>query len=245
MLPGLYSAATGLEVATRNQEAIAHNLAHVSVPGFRRSIVSFESFASSMEQEELGQLTSNSGAVSDTGYTDFTPGTYQQTGRNLDVAIQGDGFFTVQGPGGPLYTRAGSFHISAEGALINNDGYPVLGTGGPIQFPPTASETEIEISNTGEIRLRGQQIGQLQLTAFEDNQQLTAIGTTLFQPGPDAVTSGAEVQVGQGMRELSNVSPMHELVEMIVGMRFYEMSNKAMNSIAAAIQQNTNPQQGG
>lgn len=245
MLPGLYSAATGLEVATRNQEAIAHNLAHVGVPGFRRSIVSFESFASSLEQEELGQLTSNSGAVSDTGFTDFTPGTYQQTGRQLDVAIQGDGFFTVEGPAGPLYTRAGGFHLSNDGTLVNKDGYSVRGNGGPIQVPANVSESEIEISDNGQVRVRGNPIGQLELTAFEDNQKLVPFGTTLYQAGPDAVASEAEVQVAQGMKELSNVSPMHELVEMIVGMRFYEMSNKAMTSIAAAIQQNTNPQQGG
>lgn len=245
MLPGLYSAATGLEVATRNQEAIAHNLAHVNVPGFRRSIVSFESFSSALEQEELGQLTSNSGAVSNTGYTDFTPGSYQQSGRKLDVAIQGDGFFSVEGPAGPLYTRAGGFYISPDGALVNHDGYPVIGNGGTIQFPADVSESEVEISDNGQIRLRGNPVGQLQLTAFEDNQKLVPFGTTLYQAGPEAVPSDADVQVVQGVRELSNVSPMHELVEMIVGMRFYEMSNKAMTSIAAAIQQNTNPQQGG
>ena len=100
MLPGLYSAASGLDVSIRNQEAIAHNLAHVNVPGFRRSSVAFESFESTLEEAEFGNLSSSSG-VSETGYIDFTPGTYEQTGRSLDVAIKGDGFFPVEAPDGP------------------------------------------------------------------------------------------------------------------------------------------------
>ena len=104
---------------------------------------------------------------------------------------------------------------------------------------------EIEISNNGQVRFRRNQVGQIELTAFEDNQQLKPFGTTLFQATPDAVPSGVPVEISQGVRELSNVSPMHELVQMIVGMRFYEMSNKAMTTIAAAIQQNTDPRQGG
>lgn len=244
MLPGLYSAASGLDVSIRNQEAIAHNLAHVNVPGFRRSSVAFESFESTLEEAEFGNLSSSSG-VSETGYIDFTPGTYEQTGRSLDVAIKGDGFFSVEAPDGPVFTRAGSFVIGPTGQLVNHNGYPVLGEGGPIQFPADVSSGEIEISTNGQIRFRGNRVGQLQLTSFEDNQKLVPYGTTLYQAGPEAVTAAADIEIQQGYRELSNVSPTHELVQMIVGMRFYEMSSRAMNAISSAIQQNTNLQQGG
>jgi len=245
MLPGLYSAATGLEVATRNQEIISHNLAHVSVPGFRRSVVSFESFEAAVEQQRLDTLTANSGTVSDTEHIDFTAGTYSPTGRKLDVAVQGDGFFSIDGPEGTLYTRRGGFQVSPTGQLVNHEGYPVRGAGGPIQFPLDVAAEQIEIATNGQIRYQGAVLGQLELTAFEDNQKLIAAGTTLFEAGPEAVASDAEVEVMQGVRELSNVSPMQELVRMIIGMRFYEMSTKAMNALDTAIQRSSDPTQGG
>src|SRR5262245_40880912 len=115
MFRGIYSAATGMEAAMRHQEITADNLAHMSVPGFRQRGLSFETF-----DRTLVEAAAQSGTVGTqirSGYTDFTPGGLQHTGTSLDAALNGDGFFTIQGPEGPLYTRDGVFQRSSRGEL--------------------------------------------------------------------------------------------------------------------------------
>ncbi len=246
MLPGLYSAASGLDVAIQNQEVIAHNLAHLSVPGFRRSFVVSETFENVLQgQTSLYSLSAATGATGEEVVVDFQPGTYQDTGRKLDLAITGDGFFTVQGPDGPLYTRSGVFEINANGELVNHDGLIVLSGGGPLQFPANVSPNGVVVAHDGVVSFDGAEIGQLDIAAFDDPGQLIQAGTTLFQAPPGVVPGESTATIEQGVRELSNVSAAHELVRMIAGMRFYELSTRAMNSLNDAIDQNTDPQQGG
>ena len=241
MLSGIYSAATALTASERNQEVVAHNLAHMNVPGFRRSVLSFETFDSKLQQT-TAEAPQGHGSFVAMQMTDHTSGPIVETSRPLDVAISGDGFFVIEGDDGPLYTRNGVFHIDAEsGNLVTSDGRNVSGDGGPIGVPGNATPGQITISSSGELLLAGEPFGQLELVQFEDVGVLIPEGTTLFSAPNDAVFAQGDVVVRQGAREQSNVSPVNELVQMIVAMRYHEAAQKALRSIDDAIHQQTNP----
>ena len=237
MLSGIYSAASALTVAEQNQELIAHNLAHVGVPGFRRSVLSVQSFENAFHSATGAQ---GHGSAVSTVASDFSPGPIVNTGRKLDVAINGDGFFAVQGDDGPLYTRNGVFQMGPDGQLLTSDGRAVLGTDGPISVPAGTLPSQMNIAADGAIQVNGAQVGQLQLVRFDDTSALVPAGTTLFQAADTAALPG-DVAVRQGAREQSNVAAVDELVQMIVNMRLYEASQRALRSIDRAVQQNTDP----
>ena len=245
MNPGLYSAATALNAGQLNQEVVAQNLAHMDVPGYRRRVVALSAFEQ-VYQQSLSEMTTPTGLgtqVSDV-QTDFTAGAMQTTGRSLDVAIDGDGFFVVDGPDGALYTRKGVFQLTADGELVTTEGMPVRGTGGPLVMPATVAPSEIQIGRDGTIRAGGQDVGQLELATFADNRQLLPVGTTLFEAPAGTDPGDGEVTVHQGVREMSNVTPVEELVRMIVGLRHYEAAQRALTTLAESVGHNTNPQSG-
>ena len=240
MLTGLYSAATAMSVAQHRHEVTSHNLAHASVPGFRRvtgSTVTFESRFG----EELGAPIGGGVAVQEDG-TDFTNGPVKSTDRSLDVAIVGDGFFSVTTPDGVAYTRNGAFYSQPDGSLVTADGFNLRAAGGAnIQLPAGTSPSNVVISNDGTVSVGGVPAGQIALTDFEDKSQLERVGTTLFRAPQGATEIAANASIQQGAREMSNVSTVDELIQMISGMRHFEAAQKVLSSIDNAISHNTDP----
>ena len=116
---------------------------------------------------------------------DFTQGRLEETNRRLDVAISGDGFFTVEGSQGPLYTRNGSFHAGPDGTLTTIDNLPVLSGGRPIELPQGATTENIDITRDGRMSANGQEFAQLDLVQFSDPSLLTAEGASLFAAPPE------------------------------------------------------------
>ncbi len=245
MLQGLYSSATGLDAAILNQEVVARNLAHIDVPGFRRSLVSYKTFEAQLQDaSESDVLSPNLGTQVNEIQIDFTPGSVRSTGRSLDLALNGDGFFVLDGPDGPLYTRNGVFHLDANGNFINVQGLPVRGASGPILVPNNTSPSSITVTADGTVRVNDVPLGKLKIVKFTDNGQLVPVGTTLFSAGADVTPETSNATVQQGSRELSNVAAIDELVSMIAGLRYYEASQRALRTIAEAVEQNTDPQAG-
>lgn len=242
MIPGLYSAATGLVASQANHEVTAHNLAHANVPGFRRGWLPFEKLVSSDPSRANGILGTQAREVR----TDFSQGQFQRTGRQLDFAIDGDAFFAIEGPDGRLFTRNGTFQLNGEGQLITADGRTVSGTGGPITLPPDAPLSTLTVAADGTLSANGVEIGQLELVSFADNQQLRQVSTASFEapPGVQPQPAGDEVGVIQGTRELANVHAVDELVRMMVGMRHYEASQRALKTLGESIHLTTDPQAG-
>ena len=241
MIQGLYSAATALDTLSQNQDVVAQNLAHASMPGYRRRGLTFEAFAPAAAQPPQGNSTPNlQGTQVAQLYSQFDAGPVQYTGNPLDMALKGNGFFTVDGPNGPLYTRNGTFQLGQQGQLQNSGGLPVAGTGGPITIPPTTSK--ITITQQGAVFADKTEVGRLQLTKFANPGLLKPAGTTLFQapPGvePQPATSSS---VQQGYREGSNVQVVSEMASMIAGMRQYEAAQRALRSLSEAVQQNVRP----
>lgn len=230
MIRGIYSAANAMDSAVHAHEVVAQNLAHANVPGFKARGMAFA-------------LPDGQGA-GDTdkakSYIDFKPGTLQFTGAPLDIAIDGDAFFSVQGPNGPLYTRNGAFHIDTDGKIISQGGYQLLDTGGPMKV--SQADGDIKITRDGTVRSGDAVVGQIQLTKFTDNQKLTPVGPTLFKADKEAGGASASATVMQGYRESSNVHPAEAMVAMITGARHFESAQRAMRAIAESIQMHTRPQ---
>jgi len=240
MISGLYSAATAMDATNRRHEVAAENLANLQTPGYRRRMLSQSNFDSVMQPFQQQQNGTNSskllGATTGQMEYDFTQGNIEETKLKLDVALNGEGFFTVQGPEGPLYTRSGAFRIDPQGTLVNVDGFPVMGTGGPIRLRGGLTSSQIEIAIDGNVYAGDQLIGQLALVQFADNSVLSATGASLFTASPDAVTTGSSAEVLQGRLEMANTSSVDELINIIAISRHRDAAQKALNTITESIQ---------
>jgi len=239
MISGLYSAATALDAAETRHRIASENLAHVHQPGYRRRIIGQTTFKNELSktQDPSGYSKTLGTSVTESDiHVDHSSGVLDQSQRPLDVAIQGEGFFAVDGPEGPLFTRNGRFHVSAEGTLITIDGLPVRGKHGSIIIPIEGGTGGLQIDQGGRVIVNGQEVGQLELTRFEEPQELLTAGASLFADPGTAGAQEAQVQVLQGYVERSNVTPIDELVSIMLSSRQYEAARKALTSIDETIQ---------
>jgi flagellar basal-body rod protein FlgG len=257
MLRALYSAAAGMESQQMNLDVISNNLANVNTTGFKESKLQFQDLlyqttrAAGSQQgggnELPGSLQIGQGAIPIATERIFTQGDLSQTGGNLDIAIQGGGFFQVQMPDGSLaYTRDGAFKTDAEGRIVTSDGYPVQGGFEPV---PTGT-TNITISASGAITYTtasGTTSSQIQLANFNNPGGLQAMGQNLYTETDASGTAqlGDPTQNGlgelqQGYLELSNVSVVQEMVNLILAQRAYEVNSKAVQAADQMMQDSNN-----
>lgn len=205
---------------------LANNLANSGTGGFKLDR-EFYSLFSAADNGVDGETSQTTLPVIRKQWTDFSQGTLQPTGNPLDLALSGQGFFTVKGPHGPLYTRNGSFKVSADGALTALDGKAVIGSDGlPIQIPPGGP---VVAGSDGSLTQDGQSVGQLNLVDFKDRSALEKTGNGYFVGTPDnAPIPAADVAVAQGNIEGSNVAPAESAVRLVGVMRQFEMLQKAI-----------------
>jgi flagellar basal-body rod protein FlgF len=212
---GIYIAAAGAIAQSDAMDATANNIANAGTSGFHAERVSFkEALTKAKSPDQLSVQAS-------TGKTlDGQNGALLQTGNPLDVALEGDGLFSVQTAQGARYTRAGNFQLDSQGALVTPDGYKVLGTNGqPITMPPTA--TNIAVTSDGTISTDGQPVGQLKLAQVAANQ-LKREGGTLFSATGAPQTGGTAPTVRSGVLESSNVNIVHGVVDLVKVQRNYD-----------------------
>ncbi|SON56215.1 Distal rod protein [Hartmannibacter diazotrophicus] len=214
----------------RKLDVIADNIANITTDGFKRQSLSFEEHvmpkarASSFEAGD--QMNS---FVSDwTTTTDFSSGDIEQTGNELDVAIEGNAFFAVQTPNGERYTRAGNFRIDNTGTLINASGFPVLGDGGPIRFEN--NEVGVEIGTDGAIASSTGPKGKLRIVSFDDDRLLQKEGENLYTSTTATIQPTTTARVMQGAIERSNVSGVTEISRMIEVSRSYQQVSSIMRA---------------
>ena len=243
----LYSAATGMEAQQLNLNTIANNLANVNTTGFKRSKIEFQDLlyqkprsagaeAAGGNVIPTGIEIGNGSRVAATSKV-FTQGQVTQTGKELDIAIQGDGFFEVQRPDGTTaYTRDGSFNLNASGQVVTSDGLPVLSG---FQAVPTGT-TSISVAETGEVTVEGpsgSQTYRISLTRFANPAGLKSLGGYLYEE-PDASGTPEQGypgeqgfgQVLQRYLEGSNVNIVEEMVNLIVAQRAYEINSKSIQT---------------
>ncbi|MBE3599445.1 MAG: flagellar hook-basal body protein [Limnochordaceae bacterium] len=237
MIRGLYTGASAMLVYARRQDLLANDLANAQTPGYRTEDAPIRAFPELFIHEELAATRSprgmaGTGAYLDRSYLRWEPAPIRYTGRELDLAIEGDGFFAVQTPAGVRLTRAGNFVVDAQGRLATPDGYVVLGPEGPVQAG-TAQGAALAVTEQGEVldATTGALLGRIGLVDVPDRQGLVREGSNLFRPtaesGPVAAAAGT---IRQGMLEGSATSVVETMVQMIAGLRAYQAAQQAVRA---------------
>jgi flagellar basal-body rod protein FlgG len=249
MINSLWISKPGMEAQQMQLDVISNNLANVSTNGFKRAHAVFEDLmyqnlrqvgANTSEQNLLPTgLQVGLGVRTVATSRSFTQGSVQQSTNNLDVAIQGNGFFQVTMPDGSInYTRDGSFQVDAQGRLVTQTGLPIANG---ITVPAAASSVSIAPNGTVTAMLPGnttpQPIGTIALASFVNPAGLEPRGQNLYaesaasgQANTGAPGANGLGQLMQGYLETSNVNVVQELVTMIQTQRAYEMNSKAVQT---------------
>lgn len=249
MPQALYTAATGMQAQQLNIDNIANNLANASTVGFKRTRLEFQDLlyqnlrtpgaASNASTSLPVGLQIGMGARAVSSERIFLQGDFRQTENPLDMVIEGSGFFQVRLSSGELaYTRAGSFHLDAQGQVVTASGEPLEPA---ITIPNNATSITVGADGTVSVTTPGQanaqNVGQIQLASFANPAGLEAVGRNLFketaasgQPTAGAPDSNGLGRINQGFIEGSNVNVVEELVTMISAQRAYETNSKVISA---------------
>lgn len=243
-------AATGMLAQQLNVEVISNNLANMSTTAYKRQRPEFQDLLYQNEQR-VGSTSNEAGTIVPTGiqlglgvktggvYRILEQGNLQETNNDLDVAINGRGYFEIELPNGELgYTRAGAFQMNQDGEIVTLDGN-IVAPG--ITVP--ANTTKVSISTTGIVeafidgQVEPQNIGQLELTNFVNENGLEAIGNNVYKESPASGTPLAAFPGDEGYGTLkqsfvesSNVDSVREITNLIVAQRSYEMNSKVIST---------------
>ena len=205
---------------TRSLDVLANNIANMSTSGFQREALIFDDVLQA-GGNDLGAISSVDVA---SRYVDLEQGSLVKTGRDLDLAIRGEGFFRVETPGGERLTRAGAFQRNADGGLVTADGYAVLDDGGaPIALPPTSEP--IFVAPDGGISVGGALVARVGLVSAPADQ-VSREGGVLFIAQSTAPATGS---VAQGFVEESNVNPVEEITRLIEVQRAFEIGQSLLS----------------
>ena len=246
MITGLYSASTNLDAVIHQQDAIAGNIANAGVSGHKKETVVFRSFPDILftaqsaffpEESSANQTTGRmgTGVGVDWAYLNFEPGPTVNTGVPTDLAIDGDGFFAVETPGGERYTRNSEFKIAftddqTRGTLTTKEGYPLLGSKGPIEVP---ADQDLKVDLTGNVVAGDRTIDKIRLVTVPDKNVLLPESGSLFrleERWQNDLKPADEAVVHQGYLEKSNVNTVLEMVRMIESFRDYESAARVLTT---------------
>jgi flagellar basal-body rod protein FlgG len=233
VIRGIYIAASGMLAESARQDVVANNLANATTTGFKKSVATSGTFGEMLVRNmgmpgapEVGPL--NLGAQVTGIETIEAQGALRFTGNRLDLALIGDGHFTVDTANGRRYTRDGSFALDGAGRLVTKGGDPVLGVGGPI----TLDRGEVKIAADGTITQGGAVRGRLLLTALAPGSTARE-GDSLLTGTPQGAPTA---RVRQNHLEGSTVNVVSEMVELIRVMRSFEANQKAVHAHDEALQ---------
>ena len=239
----IYMAAAAAMAYEKRLEVVANNLANVNTAGFKRDEVDFQAYLLSDAGSALpvdppypDPGTAASFWIDYRSRTDFSPGPMKQTGGVTDLALNGKGFFSVQTPEGVAYTRRGNFGLDAEGVLVTQEGWPVLGESGEIRVGGgrgRGAAAGIIVGEDGTVRAGGADLGRLRIVDVAETDALVKTGDGYFKAaGGEAAEQPLEnPRVAQGFLEMANVQTVQMMVEMIEILRGYESYQRTMRSI--------------
>ena len=242
MVRDLYTAYTGMLNEQRRLDVISNNLANSATVGYKEENVVSRSFKDYMMvkirdgsneyiDERIG--VSNPGVKIGETYMDWGQGSLRETGNTYDIAIQGNGFFTMRvtdsnGDSSIKYTRCGTFKYTHDGYVVDVNGNHLQGNSGDIQIPTDARE--VAIKEDGSIFADGVLVDRILLTDFEDYNYLELYGDNMYDAVAGAVTRDATGTMVQGFTEQSNVNVISEMVSMITITRAYEAGQKMIRT---------------
>jgi flagellar basal-body rod protein FlgF len=223
---GYYAAAAGLAAQTEALDLVAHNIANLATSGYRGQQATFRSLLTGNSPVAWNPLNAavNNFSVLGGSRVDLSSASLAPTGGAWDLGIEGAGFFAVQSGKNTLYTRSGSFHVTATGQLVTSDGDPVLSEQGPITVP----QGKAAVSSDGTVSVDGVVIAKLKLVEFSPNANLTPVGNVFYTAPSGSELPAAGSSIRQGMIEASNVNPVLSTVELITVQRNAEMMQRAL-----------------
>jgi flagellar basal-body rod protein FlgF len=226
----IYTAMTGAKYLLERQATLAHNLANASTTGFRADTVGLRAVPTTGQQAGTRVFT-----VETTTGSDFSPGPLTSTSRELDVAVQGQGWLSVQASDGTeAYTRAGSLQVGADGTLQLANGMQVVGTGGPITMPADAQSVLVGADGTVTVKSASSKlpttIGQLKLVNPPVTDMTKGLDGMFRQQSGDPADADPTVHVVGGTLEGSNVNAVESMVGMIGAARQYELQLKMLST---------------
>lgn len=253
MLRSLYSGVSGMKNFQTKLDTIGNNIANVNTYGYKKSRVTFKDAISQTLQGATARTSAQQvGLGSQIGSIDTidTETSFESTGRTLDLAISGDGYFRVRGNDGQIYyTRAGNFYLDSNGNIVNSDGYSVLGTNGnPIQIK-SSTVSNFSIASDGTITdQNGATIGTISIATFPNPAGLTRVGGNLFRQSINSgdpntnITpgSGSNGTIKSGYLEMSNVDLSEELTNMIVAERGFQANTRIITTSDEILQELVN-----
>jgi len=252
MVKGLYTAYTGMLNEQNRMDVMTNNLANVSTTGYKKQGATSMSFDAVLAYKikdttqnpdnavYLGRMTP--GVRIGEGYTDYSEGSFRQTGNVLDLALAGAGFFEIEytnrdGETKTQYTRNGELTLDLEGYLVTKDGSYVMGDNGRIQLD---TNLPISIDRNGNITQDGVDKGQIKLVDFEDYNYLEHVVENLYNPVDGATQTASTATIRSGYLEMSNVSAVTEMVNMITITRQYEANQKIIQTIDSSLEKAVN-----
>jgi len=225
---GYYAACSALKTQSNALEIAANNIANASTAGYRGQIPSFESLLVQTAGPQMGgwERLVNQHSTLHGSRIDLGQGSLEHSGNPLDLAIEGPGFFSAQTKAGTLYTRNGSFRVSAAGQLVTAAGDPVLGMSGTITVP----NGPVAISPDGTVSVNGAVVAKLRIVEFTPGADISPAGQSYYSAPKRAAKDAIGSSVRQGMVESSNVSAVSAMVGLISAQRQAEMMERAMSA---------------
>ena len=251
MVKGLYTAYTGLIQQQNRLDVITNNLANADTTGYKKEGATSAAFDEvlAVKIKDGSEMYLNRGIgymsmgvkIGET-YTDYGQGSFRVTDNNYDIALDGEGFFSIsftnkQGETSTKYTRDGSFTLTQEGYLVTKDGDFVLGSNGPIQLD-TLVETKFD--QNGNIYQNGVLIDTLNIVDFEDYNYLSKYGENMYDLVDGGVFREADCRVEQGVLEMANMNIVSEMVDMIDITRDFESNQKIIQTIDTMLDKTVN-----
>jgi flagellar basal-body rod protein FlgG len=225
MIKGIYQSARSLQAANKNMEKISGNLANLNTVGFKREGL----FSEILKSEGKSEIRSS---------VDTSQGQIYETLNPLDLALVGEGMFTIQTPRGYEFTRKGNFKIADDGFLVNEQGNKVMGKGGEINLIEymNGEENDIKITHNGELSINETHVADLLIVKIDDYEKRKAgLNFNSTQDIQD-LAQEFEFEVRQGYLEESNVNPMIELENMINISKEYEAAYKMVNYLDSSLE---------
>lgn len=256
MVRGLYTAWTGMINEQKRLDVISNNMANANTTGFKKQGVTSQSFDDELtlrihDNNSYTPLNRRIGNMSlgvkiGETYHDLSQGSLRETGNTYDLALSGDGFFTIQttnkqGVTSTKYTRDGSFTVNQEGYLVTKDGDYVLDTNGDrIQIPGAQTAESVAFDANGNVLVNGQQVATLGIASFANPQALLLYGENMYDATEAAGLQESNATVHQGYLEMSNTNVIEEMVDMITITRAYEAGQKMIQSVDTTLQKSAN-----
>lgn len=220
----IYIALSRQTALRRQMDVVANNVANMNTTGFKQQRVLFTEFLERPGMHEQVSFVQDRAVV-----RDLRPGGLTSTGNDLDLALTGPGYFTVDTAAGQRYTRAGAFRLDDARQIVDMGGLPVLADNGqPLTLP--AGTTSVMVAGDGTVSTELGPIGRLNLVTFPNEQLMTEVGNGLYVSDEEPQPAPPETKVAQGMLEGSNVNPVLEMTSMIEVSRQYQQAQSIITT---------------